>query len=332
MFRFEHPEFFWLIIITLAVIGAIYARKFLWPRDLLKWGNPGTARRLTEKLKEKSSLTWLAAVAFLLLNLAAVNPQWGLRTRAVEKKTADIYILLDISNSMLAEDIAPNRLERAKRFALELASAFKSDRIGLVVFAGNAYMQSPLTTDWHAIHLYLNAAHPDQAGTQGTEIGKAIKLAAHSRTEEETSGEGAMIIITDGEDHDSDAPGAIRDAVAAGWATYIVGVGTEQGATIPVMIDQMKDVKRDETGQPVITKLNRSLMMELAQQGNGFYFDINEGSAILESMKTELAKLERSHMEKRSFSEHKSYYQWFLMAALIAIMLIPTIRYKYDVV
>ncbi|HUR32005.1 MAG TPA: VWA domain-containing protein [Saprospiraceae bacterium] len=314
------------------VIGVLYARKYLWPKDLLKWGNPNTARRLTERLREKSSLTWLAVSAILLLNIAAVNPQWGLKTRAVEKKTADIYILLDISNSMLAEDIAPNRLERAKRFALELASAFKSDRIGLVVFAGNAYMQSPLTTDWHAIHLYLNAAHPDQAGTQGTEIGKAIRLAAHSRSEEETSGEGAMIIITDGEDHDSDAPTAINDAVSGGWTTYIIGVGTEQGGTIPMMTDKIKDVKRDESGQPVVTKLNRTLMMQLAQQGNGHYFDITDGQSILESLKTELAKLERSHMEKRSFSEHKSYYQWFLMAAIIAILLIPTIRYKYDVI
>lgn len=332
MFRFEHPEFFWLIIIALVVTGALYTGKHLWSKDLLKWGNPNTARRLADKLKERSSLTWLSIAAILLLNLAAVNPQWGLRTRAIEKKTADIYLLLDISNSMLAEDIAPNRLERAKKFALEVASAFKSDRIGLVVFAGNAYMQSPLTTDWHAIQLYLNSANPDQAGTQGTEIGKAIKLAAHSRTDEETSSEGAMVIITDGEDHDSDAPGAISDAVAAGWTTYVIGVGTEQGGTIPMLVDKTRDVKRDESGQPVITKLNRNLMMELAQQGNGHYFDITDGPSIIESLKTELAKLERSHMEKRSFSEHKSYYQWFLMAALIVLMLIPTIRYKYDVV
>jgi Ca-activated chloride channel family protein len=332
MFRFEHPEFFWLTIISLLVIGAFYLRQYTWQKDISKWGSPNTARRLAGVMGNHAALRWLSVIALLLLNLALVNPQWGFKTRAIEKKTADIYMLLDISNSMLAEDIAPNRMERAKRFALDLASAFKSDRIGLVVFAGNAYMQSPLTTDYNAIQLYLNSANPNQAGTQGTAIGKAIRLAANSRDEEEVKGEGAIIVITDGEDHDSDALGAIQDAVTKGWTTYVIGVGTEQGSTIPMMIRNQQDVKRDESGQPVITAMNRQLMMNLAQQGGGNYFDITEGASIIDNLKNELAKLERSHLEKRSFSEHKSYYQWFLMAALVIIMLIPTIRYKHEVV
>ena len=332
MFRFEHPEFFWLIIITFLVTGGFYLRHYTWQRDLSRWGSPNTVKRVSESLGSHASLKWPIVLALLILNVAIVNPQWGFKTRAIENKTADIYILLDISNSMLAEDIAPNRLERAKRFALDLASAFRSDRIGLVVFAGNAYMQSPLTTDLKAIHLYLNSANPNQAGTQGTAIGKAIRLAANSRSEEEEKGEGAMIVITDGEDHDGDAIEAIQHATSKGWTTYIIGVGTEQGSTIPVMTHNQKDVKRDENGQPVITAMNRSLMVNLAQQGGGKYFDITEGSSIIENLKNELMKLERSHLEKRSFSEHKSYYQWCLIAALIIIMLIPTIRFKHDVV
>lgn len=298
---------------------------------MARWGSPTTVKRLINKLSPKSSLAWLSIAGIFFLNLAIVNPQWGFKTRTIEAKTADIYILLDISNSMLAEDIAPNRLERAKRFSLDLASAFKSDRVGLIVFAGNAYMQSPLTTDWHAIQLYLNSAHPDQAGTQGTEIGKAIRLATNSRSEEEPA-EGALIIITDGEDHDSDAMSAMSNAVEKGWTTYLVGVGTEKGSVIPVSTRGIKDVKRDEAGQPVITKLNKTLMSDLARDGNGKYFDISEGNSIIENLKSELVKLERSHLEKRSFSEHRSYYQWFLMAALIIIMLVPTIRYKHDII
>jgi len=332
MFRFEHPEFFWLLIISLVMIGALFLRKKLWHKDLSLWGTKNTVRRIDERLNDKSQLTWLAIAAILLLNLAAVNPQWGFKTKSIEGKTADIYILLDISNSMLADDIAPNRLERAKRLALDIAKTFRSDRIGLVVFAGNAYMQSPLTTDWNAIQLYLNSAHPDQAGTQGTEIGKAVRLAANAATEEETASQGAMIIITDGEDHDSDALNAIRDATSKGWSAYLIGVGTEQGSRIPIKVNQGIDFKRDETGQPVISKLNRPLMMNLAQQGNGKYFDITEGTAIIENLKNELVKLERSRQEKRSFSEHKSYYQWMLIAALIILLLIPTIRYKHDVI
>ncbi len=332
MFRFEHPQFIWLLGITLLIVGSVYLRRNLWEKDLARWGSANTMKRLSEKLKDHSSLTWLIVIAIVLLNLAAVNPQWGFKTRTIDRKTADIYILFDISNSMLAEDIAPSRLERAKRFALDLASAFKSDRLGLVVFAGNAYMQSPLTTDWHAIHLYLNSAHPDQAGTQGTVIGKAVRLAANASAAEEVEGEGAMVIITDGEDHDDEAVRSIQDAVAKGWTIYLVGVGTERGSTIPVTINNTRDVKRDETGQPVITAMNRSLMVNLATQGKGKYFDITEGTSIVENLKNELSRLERSHKEKRSFSEHKSYYQWFLIAALVIMLLVVTIRYKYDVV
>jgi Ca-activated chloride channel family protein len=173
-------------------------------------------------------------------------------------------------------------------------------------------MQSPLTSDWHAIELYLNAADPDQAGTQGTAIGEAIRLSSKTRNEEEQAGEGALIIITDGEDHDSDAPSAVQDAITKGWTTYVVGVGTEEGGRIPVMIDGNRDLKRDETGQPVVTKLNRQLMIDLTQKGNGKYYDLTNNQEIIKDLQSELTKLERSHLEKRSFSEHRSYFQWFL--------------------
>ncbi len=151
----------------------------------------------------------------------------------MQNKSAEIYLVLDISNSMLAEDVAPNRLEKAKKLAMDISTAFKTDKVGLILFAGNAYIQSPLTTDWHAIQLYLNAANPDQAGTQGTAIGEAIRLAIKSKKEKEDSGEGAIIILTDGEDHDSDAPTAIEEAGKEGWETYIIGVGTAEGGAHP---------------------------------------------------------------------------------------------------
>ncbi len=332
MFRFEHPEFFWLAILPVLIIAGFFLRINLNRKSWSRWGKKMSNDKVLGKLKDKPSLLWLAGLAVLLLSIAVVNPQWGYKTETVENKTADIYLLLDISNSMLAEDIAPNRLERARRFALDLSSAFKTDRIGLIVFAGNAYMQSPLTSDWHAIQLYLNAAHPDQAGTQGTAIGEAIRLAGKSRNEEEQAGEGALIMITDGEDHDSDAPLAIQEVIASGWTTYVVGVGTEEGGHIPIVIDGNKDLKRDESGQPVQTKLNRQLMIDLARQGNGKYYDLNDIPKIIEDLKAELTKLERSHLEKRSFSEHKSYYQWFLLPALLLILLSVTVNHKHEVI
>ena len=332
MFRFEHPEFFWVVIIPLMMIVVFFVRSYLAERNWSQWGSPGSNERIRRKLNIGKYLFWPAALTVVLLCFAAVNPQWGFKTEAVENKTADIYLILDISNSMLAEDIAPNRLERARRFALDISSAFKTDRIGLIVFAGNAYIQSPLTSDWHAIQLYLNASHPDQAGTQGTAIGEAIRLATRSVNEEEKAGEGALIIITDGEDHDSDAPSAIKEAIVHGWTTYIVGVGTEEGGTIPIMIEGNKDVKRDQNGQPVKTKLNRELMMDLAGKGNGKYYDLNDIPTIIADLKTELSRLERSHLEKRSFSEHKSYFQWFLLPALMLILLSKCFNFKNDVI
>lgn len=331
MFRFEHTEFFWLGILPVLIIAGFFLRVYMNRKSWAKWGSIQSNEKLYQQIR-KPAFTWFAEAAMFLLALAAINPQWGFKTESIENKTADIYICLDISNSMLAEDVAPNRLERARRFALDLSSAFKTDRIGLILFAGNAYIQSPLTSDWHAIELYLNAANPDQAGTQGTAIGEAISLAAKTGIKEDQTGGGAIIVITDGEDHDSDAPASIQEAVAKGWSTYVVGVGTEEGGTIPVMINGNKDLKRDETGQPVKTKLNRTLMTDLAGHGNGKYYDLNDIPSIIGDLKSELAKLERGHLEKRSFSEHKSYYQWFLLPALLLIMAYISINYKHEVI
>ncbi|MEO5905300.1 MAG: VWA domain-containing protein [Saprospiraceae bacterium] len=320
------------MILPIGIVAAYYLRRSLQRKDWLRWSSQSTYSRLAETLKEKSNYTWLLWVAFFLLVIAAVNPQWGYKTKDVESKTADIYLLLDISNSMLAEDVAPSRLERARRLALELSSSFKTDRVGLIVFAGNAYIQSPLTTDWHAIQLYLNAVHPNQAGTQGTVIGEAVRLAKQLRNEDEKSRGGALIVITDGEDHDSEAPAAIQEARAEGWITYIIGVGTETGSTIPMEVDGRKDIKRDDSGQPVHTKMNRPLMIDLAQQGGGKYFDLTTDKTIIDDLKDELSVLERSQMEKRSFSEHRSYYQWFLMTAMMIFLLYTVLRYKHEVI
>ena len=331
MFRFEHPELLWLAVIPVALLLLYVVRLRLSDRDWQKWGStPSNEKTLAGKSRKPR---WLLAAwsSTLLLVIAAANPQWGFRSVAVEQKSADIYLVLDISNSMLAEDVAPSRLERARRIALDITEKFRSDRIGLILFAGNAYIQSPLTTDWHAIQLFLNAANPEQAGTQGTSIGKAIRLILKPRPGDET-GQGAILVLTDGEDHDDDAPKAVADATEAGWTTYIIGVGTEAGATIPVNIDGQKDVKRDENGKPVKTALNKSLLTELAGNGNGQYYDAVAGNELIQALGTELAGLERNQLEKRSFNEHKSYFQWFLFPAIAVLIGLTIVNYKFDVV
>ncbi|HJW29403.1 MAG TPA: VWA domain-containing protein [Saprospiraceae bacterium] len=332
MFRFEHPEFFWLMVVPLIVAGLFYGRRMLLLKAWANWGSPGSNTKVISASRFSPGHSWMAISGLVLITLSTVNPQWGFRKVAVDNKSANIYIVLDISNSMLAEDVAPNRLDRARRLALDLSTAFKTDKVGLILFAGNAYIQSPLTTDWHAIQLFLNSANPDQAGTQGTAIGEAIRLALKSNQHKESPEQGAFIILTDGEDHDSDAPAAVADAATAGWVTYIIGVGTEAGATIPIMIDGNKDLKRDENGQVVRTKLNEPLMKELVQKGNGRYFNLSDEKIIVEEMKKELATLARTQLEKRSFSEHRSYYQWFLLPGLLLLIGFVGLNFKFDVV
>jgi Ca-activated chloride channel family protein len=330
MFRFEHPGFFWLAILAAMVVLFYYIRRYLNRKSWLAWGTETSNQKVIADQRIRPQWAWLGLITMLLLTIAATNPQWGYRSVAVETKSADIYLALDISNSMLAEDIAPNRLERARRIALDLSTRFKSDRVGLILFAGNAYIQSPLTTDWHAIQLFLNAADPDQAGTQGTSIGAALRLILRS-DEDENASQGAIVILTDGEDHDQDAPDAVEEASDAGWVTHIIGVGTEAGATIPVSYDGQKDVKRDETGQPVTTALNRALMVNLAQKGNGKYFDANS-AGLMEALEKELTGIERSQLEKRSFTDHRSYFQWFLIPAICLLGFLVIVNYKFDII
>src|SRR5688572_5195136 len=197
MFRFEHPVFFWLIGLSVLAVIFYYLRLYLARRAWSRWGSETSNQKNTTGLQIKPKWMWLGLLGTVLLTIAAANPQWGYRSVAVESKTADIYLVLDISTSMLAEDIAPSRLERARRIALDLSTKFKTDRVGLVLFAGNAYVQSPLTTDWHAIQLFLNAANPDQAGTQGTSIGEALRLIL-TTTSGEPGTRGAIIVLTDG--------------------------------------------------------------------------------------------------------------------------------------
>ena len=331
MFRFEHPGFFWLIGLTILAVIFYFTRQYLARTAWSRWGSDTSNQKITSGQHVRPKWMWLGLLGTVLLTIAAANPQWGYRSVAVESKTADIYLVLDISTSMLAEDIAPSRLERARRIALDLSTKFKTDRVGLVLFAGNAYVQSPLTTDWHAIQLFLNAANPDQAGTQGTSIGEALRLILAAKSSE-TDSRGAIIVLTDGEDHDTDAPDAIEEAAEAGWVTYIIGVGTEAGATIPITNEGQKYLKLDDKARPVHTSLNKTLMMELAQKGKGKYFDATGGDKVVEELGKELAGLERSKMEKRSFTEHRSYFQWFLFPALLLIGFMVVANYKSDVI
>ena len=262
----------------------------------------------------------LISVALLSFILALANPQWGNKKEKVMAKSSDVFIALDISQSMMATDISPNRMERAKRLTQNIVRALRGNRLGLILFAGNAYLQMPLSNDYSAAELFVSSANTNQAGTQGTAISEAINLAMRSFEQKKTS-QRAMIIITDGESHDDEAVAAAGDAGANGLKIYTIGVGTSEGALVPYLTQAGKQYKKDENNQPVISSLNQELINNLAQSGGGRSYLIGEGNSIITSIKNEVDKLEKEEVEQRAFTDYRSYFQYLIGGGLLLLLI-----------
>jgi len=259
-------------------------------------------------------------MAFLFVGWA--NPQWGLKKAKAKAKSTDVYIALDISQSMLAEDISPNRLERAKRFTIDLLKKLKSERVGLIFFAGNAYLQVPVTHDMASVELFVKAANTEKAATQGTAIAEAISLTTESleRAEEKTYKK-ALIIITDGENHEQEVIDAAKTAQENGVIVYAVGVGTEAGDYVRVIENGYKQYKKDKNGNPVRTSLNTQLIKDIADAGGGLSFLLSNANSVISGITNDISKLEKKESEVNSFSEYNSYFQYFLFIALIFLVI-----------
>lgn len=322
MFRFENTTAFYLLAaIPILVMSYLWSVKRLNQRKQ-KFGQINLIDRLltdSHKQRDKRSVI-LYLVAFVLLVFALANPQWGFKKEKVKVENSDIFIALDISSSMNATDISPTRLEKAKRFVESLIESRKGDQLGLILFAGNAYLQMPLTSDYAAATLFVKSANTDMAGTQGTAIGEAVDLAKRSITDTEKA-QRALIIITDGEDHDEDALSKVSNAVDDGWNVFTVGVGTDEGGFVPVMSEGREEFKTDEEGNPVTTRINVSLLKEIADAGNGTSYLLENNNDIINDLNTQLEKLQKRAVEVKSFSEYRSYYQYFLGLALFILLL-----------
>lgn len=329
MFRFENPYYLYALAV-LPVLALLYFLFLKWKkRARSRLGDTSlVAALMPETSKYRPTLKFgLLLVALALLFIGWANPQWGSKKEDVKRKSVDVMIALDISTSMFAQDIPPNRLERAKRFTEGLIEALKGERIGLILFAGSAYLQMPVTTDYAAAKLFVRSANPDLAGSQGTVIGDAIALARKSFEGDEGSHK-ALIVITDGEDHDGKA---LEQAAAArddGIFLFTVGVGTPEGGFIPISIRGREDFKRDDTGQTVRSQLNEKMLEELAQKGDGTYFHIADGEAVAKSLKDRIEQMEKRELEVRSFTEYNSYFQYFLGAGLLLIIIEFLISYR----
>jgi Ca-activated chloride channel family protein len=296
---------------------------FLWRKNrIARVGDPV----LVERLMPDSSIVriWtkniLTLTGLLLVLFAASNPQWGTKKEKIKAQSADIFIAFDISQSMMAQDISPSRLERAKRFTEKLIQNLKGDRVGLIYFAGDAYLQMPLTNDYAAAELFIKSANPDLAGTQGTAIDEAIDLAMRAY-EEDVQHQRALIIISDGEDHDAEAIALAKEGAEAGLVIYTVGVGTETGAYIPIMNRGRTEFKKDDEGAPVMSRLNIPNLQEIARNGGGEFYLVNQGEEGILDLKDRLSRLQKREVEQKSFSEFNSYFQWFLGIGILFLLL-----------
>lgn len=330
MLRFEHPEHLYALALLPLLLLFFWAAWTARKRAIQRFGSSSLMQQLMPSVSRyrhyfKFGLL-LGALALLAVGWA--NPQYGSKLMKYERKSVDIFIAFDLSQSMLAQDITPNRLERARRFAQELVQGLRTERLGLIFFAGNAYLQSPITSDYGAIELALRSANTEMIPNQGTAISQAIELADESFEEGNTNHKG-LIVITDGENHDEAAIEQAEAAAEEGLIIYTIGVGTAAGSFIPVVRNGQEMYKRDLSGQPVRSRLNEEVLQELAKAGNGRYFNLSSGSKeVLSALKERIDQMEKRTLEQRSFSEYESSFQWFVGAALLLLMLEFMLPYR----
>ncbi len=326
IFRFAEPAFFYgLLMIPLFII--IFWLMNIWKKRALKrFGDSALVFKLMPDHSAARPVVKLFFIlftfSFILLGLA--NPQIGSKLQTIERKGIDIVIAIDVSNSMLAQDIRPNRLIRSRQAVSRLIDDMKNDRIGIVVFAGRAYTQLPITTDYAAAKLFLSTINTDIIPAQGTAIAEAINLSVQAF--DDNTHEKAIIIITDGEDHEGEAIVAAKTAAEKGIRVYTIGMGLPEGAPIPI-VDRngnQQGFKRDRNNNTVITKLDERILQEIAAAGNGQYVRANNTQAGLEFIFNEISKLEKTEFDSRVFTEYEDRFQ-YLLAIALALLLIEFI-------
>ncbi len=322
MFRFEHTEFLYAMLLIPA-LTVIFIWMLLWKKRALdRFGERNIIQRLIPGVSKNRILAKfiLMMIAYAFLVIAIANPQTGSKLVQGERKGIDIVIALDVSNSMLAQDIKPDRLERSKQAISKLIDKLKNDRIGIVVFAGHAYIQMPVTTDYAAAKMFLSTLNTDMVPTQGTAIGEAISMAA-SEFDDETHSR-AIIVITDGENHEDDAVKASKEAADKGIHVYTIGMGLPDGAPIPEYANgRMVGYKKDDKGSTVITKLNEPALQEIASAGDGIYVRANNSEAGLKTVYEEINKLEKTKFESKMFSDYEDRFQYFIGISLLFLIL-----------
>ncbi len=320
MFRFEDPIYLYLLVLipVLALIRFLSYRN--QKKRLRKFGEPELLKELMPDVSRfrPSVKFWILQAALALLIVMLARPQMGTKISHEKRIGIETIIALDISNSMRAEDVVPSRLDRSKMMVENLVEHFTNDKIGLIVFAGDAFVQLPITSDYVSAKMFLSSIDPSMIGTQGTDIATAIDMATHSFTQEEGIGK-AIIVITDGENHEGGALEAAEAAKEHGMRVYVLGVGSTKGAPIP--IPGTGDYMKDNTGNTVMSALNEEMCKQLAQAGGGAYIHVENNSAAQEQLDTELDKLSKKETDTTIYSDFDEQFQAFGILVLLLLVI-----------
>ena len=324
MFRFEEPTYLYLLLL-LPFLAAFYLySNYRRRKAIRKFGDPVLmAQLMPDVSKYRPDVKfWLIFAAIGLFSVLLARPQFGSKQETVKRKGVEVIIALDISNSMLAQDVQPSRLEKAKRLISRLVDELDNDKVGMIVFAGDAFTQLPITSDYISAKMFLESINPSLISKQGTAIGAAINLATRSFTPQEGVGR-AVIVITDGENHEGGAVEAAKAAAEKGIQVSVLGVGMPDGAPIPV--EGTNDFRRDRDGNVVVTRLNEQMCQEIAQAGDGIYVRVDNSNAAQKVIAQEINKMAKADVETQVYTEFNEQFQavaWIILLLLLAEMLI----------
>jgi Ca-activated chloride channel family protein len=323
MYLLEEKIWFWLLLVIPAIV-LLYLGVLVWQRSAQR---KFAQQRLLKKLSPDRSifkpilkiLTICAAVFFIVI--ALVNPKIGTKLETVKREGVDVVFAVDVSKSMLAEDIAPNRIEKAKQLVTQIINGLGSDRIGIIAYAGSAYPQLPITTDYSSAKLFLSQMNTDMLSSQGTAIAEAIELAKTYYNDEEQTNR-VLFIISDGEDHLGEAVSVAEQASQEGIRIFTIGVGDVNGGLIPIKRNGIvQSYKKDKNGENVITKLDEQTLKEIAAEANGIYINGKSTTDVVAQVKDVLNAMDKKEFEAKQFADFKDRFQWFLGAGILLLFL-----------
>ena len=323
MFRFAHIEHLWWLL-ALVAITFLFAIDLIWTKKMVRKLSSIKLRKVVLpqlSLGSKWMHYILFSFAWVFLILGIANPQIGSKLFEAKHEGIDIVMAIDVSNSMLAEDIKPNRLERTRLGIEKLIDNLQGDRLGIVIFAGKAFVQLPITTDYAAAKMFTNTLSTTSVNEQGTSIGAAIEMSMESFDFESPTSK-VIIIVTDGEDHEEDAVKLAKEAKEKGVKVYTIGMGSSEGAPIPIYRNgNQLGFRKDKQGNTIVTKLNEEMLSDIADAGDGKFFRATNGNIGLQSVLDEINSLEKTELESKIYSDYEDRFQYFLIAALFFLLL-----------